>query len=285
MEADAHTLRRPSVPCAVRTMGLIQRQPYHSTPLTKQGDVMLTVVIGGRGRVVTEGYEQGVESGMVGLVPGDGTGVLMSDPRDPYIHYYSRFSGDYARSLVRRVRSHRSRPFFSFPNVLELASRLHRHVGISRDQLPGRCGTEGLDVLAVLEEIDAGTDASLDPSTSLPLDRRIRNYLFEHVAEPTVLDTIAADLGVSRATLSRMARSATGASVQQLHEQIKIDWAATLLRSTSGCVGEIARRVGYHDQFYFSRVFRKHTGRPPREYARNPRREARARCSRRGDPR
>lgn len=256
-------------PCSVRTLGLIQAQPYHSTPVTKDGDVMLTLVIGGRGRCTIPEGDQRVETGMVGLVPGNGQGVLMSDPEDPYLHYYSRFRGEYACDLVRRIRAVHRAPFFPAAGVLELANRLHRHGRISRHSLPRRCGPEGLDVIAILEELLAQAERPETPHAAGSEAQRVSTYLFERVARPTVLDEIAADLGMSRSSLSRMVRRTTGLSVQQLHEQIKIDWAATLMRSTNESVAEIGRRVGYHDQFYFSRVFRKHTGCSPLQWSRS----------------
>lgn len=255
------------VPCLVRTMGLVQSQPYHSTPLTKDGDAMLTLVVAGHGRCVSGPREWEVSGNMVGLVGGDARGVLMSDPADPYIHYYCRFSGSYARSLAARIIAASDEPFRRWPDVLALSQRLHRHGRIGRHELPARCGPEGLDVLAILEELaSAGAPDPADPAgRGVEPEERLRAYLFERVAEPTDLDAIAAALGISRSTLSRRARR-MGTTVQRLHERIKIEWAATLLRATSASVGEVGRRVGYHDQFYFSRVFRRHYGCPPREY-------------------
>jgi AraC-like DNA-binding protein len=258
------------VPCRVRTMGLIQSQPYHSTPLTKDGDVMLTLVVAGRGRCVSGPREWEVSGNMVGLVGGDARGVLMSDPEDPYIHYYCRFAGGYARELAARVIAASPERFRPWPEVLALSQRLHRHGRISRHELPRRCGPEGLDVLAILEELAhattrgpaVATDAT--PGGVAP-EHRLRSYLFERVAEPTDVGAIAAGLGISRSTLSRQARR-MGTTVQRLHERTKVEWAATLLRATGASVGEVGRRVGYHDQFYFSRVFRKHYGCPPRAY-------------------
>jgi AraC family transcriptional regulator, arabinose operon regulatory protein len=252
-------------PCLVRTLGIVQSQPYHSTPLTKDGDVMLTVVIAGRGRCVTGEGELAVGPGMVGLARGDARGVLMSDPEDPYIHYYARFRGDYARALADRIAAAERAPFFAVSDVLALGERLHRHGRISRDRLPIRCGPEGLDVLAILETL-AGHPSAATGGPSVPAaEQRLRAYLFERVAEPTDLDGIARALGISRSTLSRSARRA-GSTVQRLHEEIRIEWAATLLRTTAASIAEVGRRVGYHDQFYFSRVFRRHAGVPPREY-------------------
>ena len=49
--------------------------------------------------------------------------------------------------------------------------------------------------------------------------------------------------------------------------------ARRLLLTTTLPVKEVARRCGYEDPLYFSRVFHQHTGQPPlacRESAKNP---------------
>ncbi|MDD6735853.1 MAG: AraC family transcriptional regulator [Clostridiales bacterium] len=42
--------------------------------------------------------------------------------------------------------------------------------------------------------------------------------------------------------------------------------AKLLLSDTSVKIGEIAELLGYEDSFYFSNVFKKHTGLSPRSY-------------------
>jgi AraC-like DNA-binding protein len=246
-------------------MGLIQQQPFHSTPITKQGDVMLTVVIGGSGRVTSGDETKEIGPGTVGLVTGGATGVLMSDPENPYIHYYTRFRGEYAQALAAEITAMRGCYFGLMALGPEFAQELHAHGKIARHGLPNSCGPEGLSVLGILERMrDVYRPGG--KGAALPFESRVRDYLFDNVASPTSLDRIAADLGVSRATLTRKTRDRTGMSVQQLHEQIKVEWAKTLLTSTSATVGEVARRVGYDDPFYFSRVFRRHTATAPRTY-------------------
>lgn len=186
--------------------------------------------------------------------------------KNPYIHYYARFAGNYARLLAAHIREAHRQLFFPADEVLALSERLHRHIGTHRHRLPESCGPEGLAVISVLEDL-----LKSQPERSTPGRwGRLRHYLSEHVSEPTVLNSIAADLGMARSTLTRLARSQSGTSVQQLHEEIKMDWARTLLFSTSASVAEVARRVGYADPFYFSRVFKKHAGCSPRAFRESP---------------
>ncbi|NQV32864.1 MAG: helix-turn-helix transcriptional regulator [Phycisphaeraceae bacterium] len=49
----------------------------------------------------------------------------------------------------------------------------------------------------------------------------------------------------------------------------RLDSARQLLSSTSLPVKEIAYRVGYDNEFYFSRIFRKHFGLSPKDFQDN----------------
>jgi AraC-like DNA-binding protein len=47
---------------------------------------------------------------------------------------------------------------------------------------------------------------------------------------------------------------------------MKMDWACILLAESHLNISEVARRVGYEDAFYFSKVFKTHLGLSPRAW-------------------
>ncbi|WP_407429545.1 helix-turn-helix domain-containing protein [Treponema sp.] len=96
---------------------------------------------------------------------------------------------------------------------------------------------------------------------------QITNYLVEHLNEMTDLDKMAAELSVSKSHLVRRAKELTGFTIQTLHEKLKIEQAKTLLQVESLKLGEIANRLGFQNQNYFSSVFKKNTGMSPRAWA------------------
>ena len=73
-------------------------------------------------------------------------------------------------------------------------------------------------------------------------------------------------LGVPQAALSRMLTRLTGRATKQLVLDRVMLEAARLLQFTDLAVGEVAFRVGYEDQLYFSRAFRRRFGRSPVAY-------------------
>lgn len=97
--------------------------------------------------------------------------------------------------------------------------------------------------------------------------RQITNYLVEHLNEMTNLDKMAEELNVSKSHLVRRAKELTGYTIQTLHEQLKIEQAKNLLQVDSIKLSEIANRLGFQNQNYFSSVFKKNTGMSPRAWA------------------
>lgn len=247
-------------PFLVRTHGMVDRSPFHSTPGTKEGDVMLTVFLSGRGIYRNRSGRVRVGPGMIGLVPPDDPGVLLADTRDPYTHYYCRFSGEYARAMAQRIISDRGSRFFRSDAADAVVSCIQRMGPSRHGPLSPRFAFREVllaEALVLLRDMD------IEPQNTLTAERLIRT-IEEHVSEPTDLSLLAAKVGVSVPTLCRKARMLCGSSVQKLSEHAKLSWAQRLLESTDLPVSEIAFRVGYYDPLYFSRVFKTKCGRSPR---------------------
>jgi AraC-like DNA-binding protein len=252
-------------PFQVRTAGLVDRWTFHSTPGTRQGDIMLTVFLAGRGVYRNSQGSIEVTGGMAGLVPPEDAGILMADAGDPYAHYYCRFSGGYAIAMARSVLKARGARFFGVSNADALAACLSPIGRFHRKDLPERMGLpEALlaQALVLLQDEPRLTGRWEELSAT-----SLRYYLRDRVSAPTKLSEIAGHFGVSVSTLCRKAQALCGQSVQQLHEAAKIEWAKVLLSTGTLNVSEVALRVGYADPFYFSRVFKLRVGSPPKGWS------------------
>ncbi|SHF10598.1 transcriptional regulator, AraC family [Fodinibius roseus] len=73
----------------------------------------------------------------------------------------------------------------------------------------------------------------------------------------------ADDLGVTQNHLNDTVKSVTGKSAGRLIKDQLIKQATMYLKQSSLDISEIAFRLGYEDPSYFSRYFKKHTGRTP----------------------
>jgi AraC-like DNA-binding protein len=108
------------------------------------------------------------------------------------------------------------------------------------------------------------------PAEPVLTARGLEHYMLDHLADPASLSAVADHFGLSPCYLSRRAKTLLGDTLIRTWERLKIRWARTLLREPSFTVAQVARRVGYEDAFYFSKVFKAHTGRSPRAWRRSP---------------
>lgn len=67
--------------------------------------------------------------------------------------------------------------------------------------------------------------------------------------------------------MNRTFKKVMGQTIFRYLTHIRIDHAKMLIRNTSMKMGEVGRRVGFPDEYYFSRVFKKTVGVSPGAYA------------------
>lgn len=100
-----------------------------------------------------------------------------------------------------------------------------------------------------------------------PLVRRARQLIQEQYAvRELTLESFAQALQVSPVYLSRTLKKELGTSFITLMTQTRIQKAIQLLNSTELSILDIAERVGYDSQHYFSTAFKKVMGVSPNRY-------------------
>ena len=91
-------------------------------------------------------------------------------------------------------------------------------------------------------------------------------YMSEHLDQPMRVSALAALANLSPAHFSMLFKEQTGCSTRDYLHLLRIHRACQLLRSSTLNVKEIATRLGYQDQFHFSRQFKAFQGVSPSEY-------------------
>lgn len=227
---------------------------------------MLAVFIDGSGTYASDHGSIIVRGGMVGIIEPEDAGILYSSVDTPYSHYYCRFAGDYARHLVTRIAALRGPRFVEDPDYFVHAERIRRmgflHSRAQRADSPDEMGRREVLLAEILVDIYSGLHAP-QPAPAVDDPTALLNYLHERLGEPVSVSDVAAYFGVSRNTLMRRVKAHFGVSLVRLHEQIRIDWAASLLDSRQFSVSQVAARVGYRSPDYFARVFRRQKGCSP----------------------
>lgn len=124
------------------------------------------------------------------------------------------------------------------------------------------------EILAKLEAV-AGEEKAAEKEegqASNPILETAKEYISEHLAEEVSLPAVAAKTGVTAAYLSSLFSKKLGISFTDYLNKVRIDCACDYMNDAAMKVYEIAFKVGFHDEKYFSKVFRKVTGMSPSEY-------------------
>ncbi|MGE4563731.1 MAG: helix-turn-helix transcriptional regulator [Victivallaceae bacterium] len=98
-----------------------------------------------------------------------------------------------------------------------------------------------------------------------PFRLRVEAELERRYAEKPTLAGLAAKLGVSVSALAHRYRLETGATVFETLTRIRLEQSLPLLLAGKP-LKEIAAATGFADQFYYSKVFKRHYGRSPRRF-------------------
>lgn len=102
-------------------------------------------------------------------------------------------------------------------------------------------------------------------STSLKMEKIIK-YMHQNLNNRVTLTELSEMVQLSSPYLSRTFKETTGYSVIEFFNKMKIDKAKELIIEGNKGVKEVAQALGFTDEFYFSRIFKKIEGVSPSEY-------------------
>lgn len=93
-----------------------------------------------------------------------------------------------------------------------------------------------------------------------------KEYMTEHYYENLTLVEVAQKVGITSGYLSTLFSQTLNKGFVDYLNELRIDHACTYLQQNYLKTYEIAYKVGFNDEKYFSKVFKKVTGQSPSEY-------------------
>lgn len=99
-----------------------------------------------------------------------------------------------------------------------------------------------------------------------PLIKNVLEYLYINSASPIALTVLAKRFNINEFYLSHLFKKETGESIHEYIERVRINKAEGLLKDNVLSITEVANLVGYIDNNYFTKVFKKNKGMTPSEY-------------------
>ncbi len=233
------------------------------------GQYVFIYCIDGSGWFELNGTTYDVHAGQYFILPAGIPHTYASTDSDPWTIYWAHFSGSAARHFVS-----------SDPAPRTIApghdSRIADRINIFEEIY------STLDDSFAIENIRYAVALFhhfLESMRYLNLYRKVGNqkhdsdviestihYMAENVERRLTLTDIADYSGFSPSYLSSMFKKRTGYSPLTYFNLLKIRKACELINTTDMKLTQISFKLGFDDQFYFSRLFSKIMGMSPRAY-------------------
>ena len=100
---------------------------------------------------------------------------------------------------------------------------------------------------------------------------RVITYMRDHLQENLTLTRIAREAGLSESYLNAVFKECVKCAPMDYYINMKMDKACYLLCNTDMHIYQVAQYLGYDNQYYCSRAFKKVLGVPPKKYKEMPR--------------
>ena len=98
--------------------------------------------------------------------------------------------------------------------------------------------------------------------------RSCEDWLTEHFRDGNAIAQVVTRAKIPERTLKRRFRAATGATLIEYLQNLRVEEAKRLLEAGPTAVDEISVRAGYEDASFFRRLFKRRTGLTPSQYRR-----------------
>lgn len=103
---------------------------------------------------------------------------------------------------------------------------------------------------------------------------KAQQFIENHFEDTIRVDDLAEQIALSRRTLERRFKKATGNTVTEYMQRVKVEAAKKSLETTRKNINEVMYEVGYSDNKSFRNLFRRITGLTPNDYREKYNRDA-----------
>lgn len=250
------------LPLSVKNVGFQQCTPGYRWGAGVRDHYLIHYVVSGRGTFTAAGRAFPVRAGEVFLVWPNVVVSYEADTESPWEYYWLGFSGPDAAALLARTDLRPDAPVLhidfgrTFQRYITAIYEARGQSAWSRTQMLGYA-------YLLLGKLVEGQS---EPENRSDCVEKAAEFLSNNYADQITIDDAAAFAGVSRSWLYRGFQRRYGKSPLAYLEELRMQYAAQLLRTTALRVNEIACSVGYLDALYFSRAFSRRMGLSPTAY-------------------
>ena len=228
---------------------------------------LIHLVVSGRGVFEVGGKTFPVEQGDLFFARPSQLIRYTADEQHPWEYSWVGFNGACAHKLAAQLPFRDDAPVHHTqdPDGMRRAlSAIYSSRGLQPQDEAAMVGYLYLFISSLMRENVESKPHSTSSSSQYVLNAI--KYIQFNYSHDISIDDVAKSVGVSRSHLYRVFMLNVGQSPIDYLTEYRINEACKLLRTGSLSIAEVAISVGFFDQFYFSRVFKRAKGVPPSKY-------------------
>ena len=185
-----------------------------------------------------------------------------ADADKPWEYAWAGFMGADAASLIRNTEFSRETPYIlkgriPTEKIRDGLERIYNAKGNTYEAAVAMTG-EMYSLLAVF--MHYAEHEEKEKAIQLTYAEKAESYIETNYSYPITVEEIASYVGISRSHLFRSFQNYMNRSPKEYLTEYRIKQACRLLRETDLSVSAIAYSVGFENNLYFSKAFRKQKG-------------------------
>lgn len=224
-------------------------------------------IVKGKGRYLCGSNSFELSTGDTFLIYPNTEVSYYADIEEPWEYYWVGFNGTEVASLLKETTFTQTNPVshIDFGDQLQtILSEIYHAHGMANYHAVRMTGLLYQFFSILLEHMPHPDLPS--PDAGRAYVRHAAEFIAYNYPQPIDVEDIASHVGISRSHLYRVFMKYFNLSPTQYLTGFRINRARSLLEDSNLSIAAIANSVGFEDQLYFSKVFKKVTGVPPSTY-------------------
>ena len=225
-------------------------------------------ILSGSGYYCTGNVSKHLEAGDTFILYPGVELMYQADADMPWEYAWAGFMGADAASLIRNTEFSRETPYIlkgriPTEKIRDGLERIYNAKGNTYEAAVAMTG-EMYSLLAVF--MHYAEHEEKEKAIQLTYAEKAESYIETNYSYPITVEDIASYVGISRSHLFRSFQNYMNRSPKEYLTEYRIKQACRLLRETDLSVSAIAYSVGFENNLYFSKAFRKQKDESPSEY-------------------
>lgn len=189
---------------------------------------------------------------------------------DDSVSHYIHFTGVGCEHILKKLEIYDVKVFNMGKSTtyVRLSEQMVREFSLRKPMYKDWCASCLYQLLSLIGRKRALRQSHIDKKSESRINSASMR-IYENITSPPSISELAEECYLSTGRFVHLFKEVTGKSYTEFIASIRMERAKEMLALTDLSINDISRAVGYEDQNYFSRYFRKIEGCSPLEYRKN----------------